>query len=90
MDNIGPDLRMAKVLDWDTETSVIFTLCSLYGLRAGRINVVVDDPETGKYNPIGEASLVETTLEAVRILAEWDRIRISSGAKYTLPLDPFA
>ncbi len=88
MDHIVSDLRVAKVLDWDTETATIFTLCSLYGLRAGRINVVVDDPITGEYNPIGENSLVETSLEALRILAAWDHQKEKIGARYILPLDP--
>lgn len=90
MDHIVSDLRAARVLDWDTETATIYTLCGLYGLRAGRINVVVDDPATGHYNPIGESHLVETTLEAVRILASWDQEKARSTAKYCLPLDPFS
>jgi uridine phosphorylase len=90
MDHIVSDLQAAKVLDWDTETAVIFTLCSLYGLRAGRINVVVDDPVTGTYDPSGEPSLVQTTLEAIRILAEWDKKKINLGSRYTLPSDPSA
>ncbi len=90
MEHIVSDLRAARVLDWDTETSTIFTLCGLYGLRAGRINVVVDDPATGHYNPIGEPHLVETTLEAVRILASWDQQKAKSKARFMLPLDPLS
>jgi uridine phosphorylase len=88
MDRIEPDLRVAGVLDWDTETATLFTLCSLYGLRAGRINAVVDDPATGQYNPSGEPRAVETALQAIRILAGWDRAKAQTGARYTLPAYP--
>ncbi len=85
MDNIQADLRAAKVLDWDTETATLLTLCSLYGLRAGRVNTVVDDPETGQYNPIGEQKAIETALKAIEILAEWDAKKKENGLRYTLP-----
>jgi len=67
------DLRAARVYDWDDETATLLTQCSLYGLRAGRINVIVDDPQTGAYTPVGEEHLVQTALEAIRILAFWDQ-----------------
>jgi len=84
-DHIAADLRAARVLDWDTETATIFTLASLYGLRAGRVNAVVDDPVTGKYNPVGEERAIRTGLEAIRILAGWDRAKAASGRRYALP-----
>jgi len=62
MDTIEADLRAANVLDWDTETATIFTLCSLYGLRAGRVNAIVDDPQTGTYNPLGEQKAMQVAL----------------------------
>jgi uridine phosphorylase len=85
MDNIESDLRNAKVLDWDNETAPLFTLCSLYGLRAGRINAVVDDPETGHYNPIGEEKAIQTALEAMQILAYWDSKKEHNKEHYILP-----
>lgn len=88
MDSIEADLRAANVLDWDTETATILTLCSLYGLRAGRINTVVDDPETGLYNPIGEQNAMQTALEAVKILAAWDKQKQEKGMRYALPAYP--
>ena len=73
MEAIESDLRAAGALDWDNETATLLTLCSLYSLRAGRVNSVVDDPETGLFNPIGEERLVNTALDAIRILAAWDK-----------------
>lgn len=90
MDHIESDLRAANVLDWDTETATIFTLCSLYGLRAGRINAVVDDPKTGYYNPVGEERAIETALEAIKILAAWDKAKVASNKKHVLPQYPTA
>jgi uridine phosphorylase len=88
MDHIVRDLRSAKVLDWDTETATLFTLCSLYGLRAGRINVVVDDPETGLYNPIGEEKGIQVAVEAIKLLASWDATKQRNKKRYTLPSHP--
>nr|MBN1228655.1 nucleoside phosphorylase [Anaerolineae bacterium] len=88
MDSIKSDLQAAGVYDWDTETATLFTLCGLYGLRAGRVNAVVDDPETGAYNPIGEANAVKTALDAVRILIAWDREKARRGNQYALPAYP--
>ena len=85
MDNIVPDLRAAGVLDWDTETATLFTLCSLYGLRAGRINAVVDNPETGLFDASGEAKAVQTALMAIKLLAAWDVKKQNSGMQYSLP-----
>ncbi len=87
-ESIASDLRAARVYDWDTETATIFTLASLYGLRAGRLNAVVDDPTTGKYNPIGEERAIETGLEALRILAAWDKEKARTGRRYALPAYP--
>jgi len=88
MDSIVPDLRAARVLDWDTETATLFTLCSLYRLRAGRVNAVVDDPDTGLYNPIGEERAMNTAQEAIKILAGWDAEKKRTGRRYILPNDP--
>jgi uridine phosphorylase len=80
------------VLDWDTETATIYTLCSLYGLRAGRVNAIVDDPETGHYNPVGEEKAIQVSLEAIKILAGWDALKHATGKKIMLPAypEPFA
>lgn len=88
MDNIVPDLQVAKVFDWDTESATLFTIANIYGLRAGRINAVVDDPETGFYNPIGEKNAIKTSLDAMMILAERDIEKEISGRRYILPPFP--
>jgi len=82
---IRDDLRMARIYDFDNETAALFTLCSLKGARAGRINVVVDNAETGAFNPDGEDRLIRTALLAVEIIARWDREKKSRGKQYILP-----
>lgn len=72
MAGIEDEMRAAGVLDWDTETATLFTVARLRGWRAGRMNVVVDDRSTGRYDPAGEPRAIEVVLEAVRILAGWD------------------
>ncbi len=62
MAGIEDELRAAGVLDWDTETATLFTVARLRGWRAGRMNVVVDDRSTGRYNPIGEPRAIEVAL----------------------------
>ena len=88
MDAIVPDLQAAGVYDWDTETAPLLALCSLYGLRAGRINAVVDDPETGLYNPVGEANAIRTALRAIELLAAADEQKRQTGARYAVPAFP--
>ena len=88
MDTIASDIAAANVYDWDSETATIFTLCSLYGLRAGRLNVIVDDPDTGLYNPIGEEIAVKVVTEAVRLLMKWDKTKLETNQDIMLPEYP--
>lgn len=88
MEHIESDMRAANVYDWDTETATIYTLCSLYGLRAGRVNTIVDDPNTGQFNPVGEKNAMRVALEAIRILAAWDEQKQRTGSKFMLPVFP--
>jgi hypothetical protein len=48
----------------------------------------VDDPDTGTYNPVGEERLVQTALDAIRILAAWDQEKASRSSRFTLPPYP--
>ncbi len=88
MDAIVSDIKSANVYDWDTETATIFTLCNLYGLRAGRVNVIVDDPNTGLYNPAGEDDAVKVVTEAVKLLMKWDKIKQENNQDVMLPDHP--
>ena len=88
MDAIASDIKAANVYDWDTETATIFTLCNLYGLRAGRLNVIVDDPNTGLYNPTGEETAIKVVTEAVKLLMKWDKTKLATNDEVMLPKYP--
>ncbi|MCB0008646.1 MAG: hypothetical protein KDE04_19410, partial [Anaerolineales bacterium] len=53
-----------------------------------RINAVVDDPETGLYNPVGEANAIRTALRAIELLAAADEQKRQTGARYAVPAFP--
>ena len=88
MDAIASDIKAANVYDWDTETATIFTLCNLYGLRAGRLNVIVDDPNTGLYDPVGEETAIKVVTEAVKLLMKWDKTKRATNDLVMLPEYP--
>jgi uridine phosphorylase len=73
MTTIMDDFARSGVLDWDTETATLFSLASRFGVRAGRINAVLDSPQSTQTDPQAEERAVQAALEAVKILADWDR-----------------
>lgn len=72
MDHIIPDLKAARVLNFEMECSTIFTLSNLFGLRSGAICAVFANRETEEFATLGEKEASQTACEAVKILAEWD------------------
>jgi uridine phosphorylase len=72
MDHIIPDLKTARVLNFEMECSTIFTLSNLFGLRSGAICAVFANRETEEFATLGEKEASQTACEAVKILAEWD------------------
>lgn len=77
------DLQKARVLGFEMEASTIFTLASLYGLRAGAICAVFANRITDVFEVKGETEAVRAATEAVKILREWD------GAKQRSKRDSF-
>lgn len=81
-----PDLAAAGVLGFEMESSLIFTLSSIYGARAGCVCAVVANRVTGEFIvDAGVQEAARTALEAVRILNEWDEVKGRSGAKWIYP-----
>jgi uridine phosphorylase len=72
LDKIIPDLQAAKVLNFEMECSIIFTLSNLFGLRGGAICTVFANRETDEFAIAGEEEASRTACEAVKILSEWD------------------
>ncbi len=78
-----PDLQAAGVLGFEMEAASIFTVASLYGLRAGCVCAAVANRVLNKFVPgagVREASLVAS--EAVRILSRIDKAKEEAGVEW--------
>ncbi len=64
-----PDLRAAKVLCFEMESSTLFTLGRLFGLNTGAIFAVIGNRVTDEFKPDeGIEDAIEVAVEAVRRL----------------------
>ncbi len=69
------DLRAARVLNFEMESSAIFTLASIFGLRAGAVHAVFAQRNRNEFDVRGEEEAIRVANEAVRILSEWDSLK---------------
>jgi len=84
--NILLTLQKAGVLNFEMETATLYTLASLYGLRAGAICAVYANRCTNEFKPgEGEENAVKIANEAVKILNEWDEKKKAKGKKWLYP-----
>lgn len=73
MEDLLPTLQKAKVLNFEMETATLFTLASLYGLRAGSVCAVYANRCRNEFKPgAGEENAIKVANEAAKILYEWD------------------
>ena len=71
--NLLPALQKARVLNVEMETATLYTLASLYGLRAGAVCAVYNSRVTNEFKPgAGEETAIRIANEATKILHEWD------------------
>lgn len=67
------DLRQARVLCFEMESSTIFTLGRIYGLKTGALFGVVGSRVTDEFRPgAGVADAIEVAIEAVRRLGDYE------------------
>jgi len=85
MDNIIPDLKAARVLNFEMECSTIFTLSNLFGLRSGAVCAVFANRETNEFATLGEKEASQTACEAIKILAEWDEQLVKAKKRNWFP-----
>jgi uridine phosphorylase len=86
MENLLPTLQKAGVLSFDMETATLYTLASLYGLRAGSICAVYANRCTNELKPgEGEKNAIKTANEAVKILNEWDAMKRKKKRQWLFP-----
>jgi len=69
---IANDFKEAGVMDWDTETATLFAICLSRGVRAGRVNGVVDSPSSKESDPGAEQKAVKVGLAAIAKLVKAD------------------
>ncbi|OYT61045.1 MAG: uridine phosphorylase [Desulfurococcales archaeon ex4484_217_1] len=86
MKNIISDLQRANVLNFEMESSTIFTLANIYGARAGSVCAAVANRVTDEFIvDAGVEDAIKVANEAVRILYGWDNIKTKKGKKYFYP-----
>lgn len=79
------DLRVMGVLNFEMEASAIFTLTSIYGLRAGAVCAVFANRVEDTFGVRGEEEAAKTAVEAVKILYEWEKLKRKYGKKHVYP-----
>lgn len=81
--DIIPDLRAARVLNFDMESGTLFTLANLFGLRAGTICGVGTQRVKGEsVLGGGEKESIAVANEAVKILAAMDAAKARRQQRY--------
>lgn len=78
-------MQQARVLCFEMESSSLFTICSLFGLRAGAIFSVIAHRVTDRFEHIGIEDVSKVAVEAVRNLIRWDREAGSRTWDYWTP-----
>lgn len=84
--NLISDLRKANVIGFEMETSTVFVLANIYGLRAGSICAVYANRTKDEFIAgAGETECVRAANEAVKILSEWDAKKSKAGKPWYYP-----
>jgi len=78
-EKVVPDLQAAGVLSFEMESSLLFVLSGLYGLRSGAVLAVFASRVTDEFAVKGEDEAISVALEAARDLAAGADIADRSG-----------
>jgi len=86
MEDLLPTLQNVGVLNFEMETATLYTLASLYGLRAGSICAVYANRCTNEFKPeAGEENAIKIANEATKILYEWDAKKRKRKKRWLFP-----
>jgi len=86
MEDLLPTLQKAGVLNFEMETATLYTLASLYGLRAGSICAVYANRCTKDFKPeAGEENAIKIANEAIKILYKWDKKKRKKNKTWLFP-----
>ncbi|WP_054856813.1 uridine phosphorylase [Vulcanisaeta sp. JCM 16159] len=76
-------LSSMNVLNFEMEAATIYTIANVHGARAGGIMAVIANRKTNEFAPdAGVEDVIKVANEAVKILYEWDTIRVNMGLRY--------
>jgi uridine phosphorylase len=75
----------AGVIDGTGEAATMFVQSSIYGFRAGVVNVNSLDKANNRWDPQADEKVIEVGLETMRILAAWDQQKAAKGARFMVP-----
>ncbi len=85
-ENLLAALQKAHVLNFEMETATLYTLASLYGLRAASVCTVLANRCTNEFRTeVGEETAIRIANEAVRILAKWDKLKKKAAKPWLYP-----
>jgi len=85
MESILRDLRRARVLNFEMEAATLFTLCSIFGLRAGAVCAVYAQRVSDEFEVKGEDEACRVANEAVKILHEMDEEKSRASKRFWHP-----
>jgi len=86
MEDLLPALQKAGVLNFEMETATLYTLASLYGLRAGAVCAVYASRGRNEFREgAGEENAISVANEAVRILNDWDKQKKNQSKRWFFP-----
>jgi uridine phosphorylase len=84
--DIMQDLQAARVMNFEMETASLFTISSVYDLRAGSVCAIFANRVTGDFGVgKGEMASAEIATEAVKILAKMDKEKQKAKKRYWVP-----
>lgn len=73
------------VIDGTGEAATMFVQSSIYGFRAGVVNVNSLDKANSRWDPQADEKVVDVGLETMRILAAWDQQKAAKGMRFIVP-----
>ena len=86
MEDLLLTLQKAGVLNFEMETATLYTLASLYGIRAGSICVVYANRCKNEFKPeAGEEDVIKIANEATKMLHEWDKKKRKKKKRWLFP-----
>jgi uridine phosphorylase len=84
--HVVEDAKAAGIVNFEMESSTIFTLASLYGARAGAVCAVLANRERNEFVPgAGIVDAIEVANGAVPILSSWDAAKARRKKRYFYP-----